>query len=168
MATLFPLLLLLLPIGEIAVFILAGDIIGFWYTLGLIIVTAMIGLSLIRLEGLATLQRFQDRLAEQEFPESELFNMAAILFAGLLLLIPGFITDVLGLLILIPGMRTFLRSRVFHHLSASGFVFVKSAGPGRSGQGQGAGKDIIEGDFTVIKTDEDNKSALPPSSREDK
>jgi UPF0716 protein FxsA len=113
---LLPFLLLFVPVVEIAVFIVVGGRIGIAATLGLILVTAVIGSILLRVQGLATLQRIRQSMEEGRLPGRELGNGAMILVAGILLLTPGFVTDALGFALFVPAVREalwqFLASRM--------------------------------------------------------
>ncbi|MDH3229340.1 MAG: FxsA family protein [Alphaproteobacteria bacterium] len=104
-----PLLLLLIfvgvPILEIAVFIQAGGLIGLWPTLAAVVVTAVIGVALLRAQGLAALDRARRQLDRGQIPIAEVFTGVCLLIAGALLLTPGFITDAVGFLLLIPPVR---------------------------------------------------------------
>ncbi|MEL0111000.1 MAG: FxsA family protein, partial [Rickettsiales bacterium] len=80
------------PIAEIAVFIEAGEQFGLWPTLGLVILTAVIGTALLRHQGLQTIQRVQLSLERGEMPVGEVFTGLCLLVAGALLLTPGFLT----------------------------------------------------------------------------
>jgi UPF0716 protein FxsA len=81
------------PLIEIALFIQVGDFIGLWPTIAIVIATAMAGTALIRQQGLNTLKRAQQEMAAQRLPMRELFNGVCLLFAGAMLLTPGFLTD---------------------------------------------------------------------------
>jgi UPF0716 protein FxsA len=93
------------PILEIAVFIQAGDLFGLWPTLGVVILTAIVGATLLRAQGLATLERARYSLDRGEIPVEEVFTGLCLLVAGALLLTPGFVTDSLGLLLFVPPVR---------------------------------------------------------------
>lgn len=99
------LLLLAVPVIEIGLFIEVGGWIGTWPTIGIVILTAFVGSILLRQQGLAALSSVQQRLAAGENPGRLLADGAMILFAGALLLTPGFFTDAVGFLLLIPGIR---------------------------------------------------------------
>jgi UPF0716 protein FxsA len=113
---LIPFFLLVVPVVEIAVFIVIGGKIGIAATLGLILVTAIIGSILLRVQGLATLQRIRQAMEKGRLPGRELGNGAMILVAGVLLLTPGFVTDAIGFALFVPALRDslwrFLSSRV--------------------------------------------------------
>lgn len=90
---------------ELYVLIAVGSILGAFPTILLIIASAGLGSHLLREQGLATWQRFQETLARQEVPAYELMEGFLILMGGALLLTPGFITDAIGLICLIPAPR---------------------------------------------------------------
>ena len=97
------------PIVEIAVFIEVGGRLGLWPTLATVILTAMAGTALLRQQGLATLQRVHESLEANRFPMAEVFDGLCLLVAGALLLTPGFVTDAAGLLLFVPAVRGALR-----------------------------------------------------------
>lgn len=99
------LLFIVLPIVEIALLLQVGDVIGGWNTLLLIIVTAVAGAALVRQQGAQNWQRAQKKLAAGEMPGVEMANGLLIFAAGIVLITPGFVTDVMGLLLLIPMTR---------------------------------------------------------------
>ncbi|MEM7057386.1 MAG: FxsA family protein [Pseudomonadota bacterium] len=99
------LILLAVPVIEIGLFIEIGGWLGTWPTIGLVVLTALIGSILLRQQGVAALRDFQGRLAAGENPGRLLADGAMILVAGALLLTPGFFTDAVGFLLLIPGIR---------------------------------------------------------------
>lgn len=85
-----------------------GSQIGLLTTLALVIGTGVVGLHLIRREGVATFARAQQRMAQGELPSSELLTGAALIFGGALLMAPGFLSDALGFMCLIPNARRLL------------------------------------------------------------
>jgi UPF0716 protein FxsA len=101
----FVILLLLLPAAEIAVFIQVGSRIGVGPTLLLVLVSAVVGVSLVRRQGLATAARVQALSAKGESPALGLLEGLALLGAGVLLIIPGFLTDIVAFVLLIPPLR---------------------------------------------------------------
>lgn len=111
-----PILLLLLPIAEIAGFIVVGGEIGVLATLALIFATSIAGIVLLRIQGIGLLARIRRETELGRVPGREMIHAAMIMLAGILLLIPGFITDLAGLLLFIPVVRDFgwklLRGRV--------------------------------------------------------
>lgn len=108
---LFALLLVLIvvPIVELAVFVEVSGRIGILNTVGLLLLISIVGVWLVRRQGLATLQRIRSSLAVGVVPTPDLVDGAAILLAGGLLVLPGFVTDAVGLLLLFPPTRSVLR-----------------------------------------------------------
>lgn len=103
---LLPLLLLAWPIAEIATFIWVGGRIGLWQTILLVVAAGLIGTALVRAEGLRVLAGIQRDMAEGKVPAEKVLHAALIAVAGLLLLLPGFLSDVPGLLLLLPPVRS--------------------------------------------------------------
>lgn len=99
------LLLLLVPVAEIYLLIQVGGAIGAIPTIALVVFTAVLGTLLLRHQGLAVLQRVQRLTAQGEMPTAAMLEGGVVLLSGLLLLLPGFFTDVLGLLGLVPPLR---------------------------------------------------------------
>lgn len=109
----FPLLVLLflvLPILELYVIIQVAGGIGGLETVGLLIVISIVGAWLVRREGLGVLRKVQLQLHQGQMPTKELVDGGLIMFAGALMLTPGFITDAVGVLLLIPPTRIVVRS----------------------------------------------------------
>lgn len=102
------LLFIVVPIIEIMVLIQASKIIGGWGTVGLILLTAMVGMTLLRRQGVATLMRARQRMAEGAIPATEMIEGIFLAVGGALLLTPGFVTDAIGFCCLIPGIRKVL------------------------------------------------------------
>jgi UPF0716 protein FxsA len=105
---LFPLLLLGLPLAEIAGFVMVGRWLGLWPTLGLVILSGLLGATLLRVQGLGVLRQIQMEGREGRVPGEAIIHGAMIVFASILLVLPGFFTDILGLLLFIPPVRTLL------------------------------------------------------------
>jgi len=99
------LLIILIPIIEIYLFIEIGGQIGAFNTISLIFITAFVGVLYARYEGFNTLKSGMTQLVKNELPIYEIISGAALAFAALLLIIPGFATDFLGLLIILPPTR---------------------------------------------------------------
>lgn len=109
-------LFLAVPLIEIALFIQVGGLIGLWPTLAIVIVTAVVGTALMRAQGAMALGQIQSSFNNLRDPTEPLAHGAMILFAGALLLTPGFFTDTSGFLLLLPPVRAaafrYLRSKV--------------------------------------------------------
>jgi len=99
------LLFLSVPLIEIYLLIKIGGWIGPVATVFMVVITAIIGVYLLRLQGFSTLQRVRGALARGQVPAAEMIEGAVLLVAGALLLTPGFFTDALGFLALVPGLR---------------------------------------------------------------
>jgi UPF0716 protein FxsA len=110
------LFILALPIVEIAVFVVVGSKIGVLWTIALVILSGVVGSLLLRVQGFGALNRIRAELDAGRDPGRELAHGAMIMLAAVLLLIPGFVTDVIGLLLFVPPVRDaawrFLRQRV--------------------------------------------------------
>ena len=114
--SLIPFALLVVPLLEIAVFVLVGGQIGVFPTLGLVVVTAIGGAILLRIQGFDLMTRIRGDMEAGRVPARELVHGVMILIAGVLLLTPGFVTDTCGFLLFVPPIRdaawAFFRSRV--------------------------------------------------------
>ncbi|MDE0942498.1 MAG: FxsA family protein [Alphaproteobacteria bacterium] len=161
-----------IPLIEIAVFIEVGGYIGLWWTLAIVVGTALGGTYMLRHQGLATLRRAQANMAEGRMPLREVFDGLCLLIAGALLLTPGFVTDLTGALLLMPPVRVFLGSLVARHIVESGQFRAHTGGnafhngPGGEGgqgfytaandperqAGNNSGDDIIDVDFEEVVT----------------
>ena len=104
--------IILVPIVEIYLFIKIGAKIGAFNTILLIFITAIAGIIYARYEGLNTLRSAYSQMIKQETPAYELISGAAIAFAALLLIIPGFATDIIGFLIILPITRKLILGKV--------------------------------------------------------
>jgi UPF0716 protein FxsA len=124
-----PILILAYPLLEIAVLIMVGSSIGVFATIGLIIGTGILGAMLLRFQGFALLTRMRSEINAGRMPEKEMADGAMIAFGGVLLMIPGFISDVLGILLFIPQVRGLLRSYLGRNMT----VVRTSARPRRDG-----------------------------------
>ncbi|MDA0165133.1 FxsA family protein [Solirubrobacter ginsenosidimutans] len=109
-----PLLLILLfiivPIAELAVLIQVGQLIGVWWTIALLIADALLGSYLLRTQTRSAWRRFNEALEGGRIPHREVIDGVLVIFGGVLLLTPGFITDIFGLLFLFPPTRVLLRA----------------------------------------------------------
>tara|TARA_Y100001960_G_scaffold157347_1_gene165460 strand:+ start:295 stop:711 length:417 start_codon:yes stop_codon:yes gene_type:complete len=101
-----------IPILEIYLFIKIGSQIGAFNTISLIFITAVVGVFYARYEGLNTLKSGMAQLIKNEVPIYEMISGAALAFAAVLLIIPGFATDLLGLLLIFPLSRKFFLNRL--------------------------------------------------------
>ncbi len=99
----------IIPVSEIYILIAIGGQIGILPSIGLVILTGIVGASLARSQGLKTLGRIRDSFQQGVVPGEELLNALLIAIAGIVLLTPGFLTDAAGLFLLIPATRTLCR-----------------------------------------------------------
>ncbi len=113
-----------MPLGEIAIFIKVGSLIGLWPTLASIVATAILGVALLRRQGLATLAKAQQSLDQGGIPLDAMFHGILLLIAGALLLTPGFLTDALGFLLLVPAVRLWAGRRAWNMVKSSREVQV--------------------------------------------
>ncbi len=163
------------PLLEIAVFIQVGGLIGLWPTLALVILTAAIGSWQLRAQGLATLSRARGQMDAGRLPARELFDGLCLLFAGALLLTPGFVTDAFGLLLFLPAFREWLRGWASRYVQTHGETRVwvngeevrRPDGPGGRGGGAGGGAGrgtVIDGEFEELRPERDPDPRDPDDS----
>jgi len=101
----WPILFIAIPLVELYFIIVVGGAIGAFWTVILVLLTAVIGVNLLRIQGMSTLTRAQKNMAQGQIPAMEMMEGVALAIAGVLLITPGFITDGIGLLCLIPASR---------------------------------------------------------------
>ena len=106
--SLLVILFIAVPILEMYLLIKIGGVIGALPTIGLVVLTAMVGVNLLRQQGLSTLHRLQSAIDRGELPATEMLEGIILLVGGALLLTPGFFTDGLGLFCLVPSTRRIL------------------------------------------------------------
>ena len=138
------------PVIEIGLFIQVGDIIGLWPTLLIVLLTAIAGTTLVRSQGTQVLSALQGSFQAMRDPTEPLAHGAMILFAGALLLTPGFFTDAFGFLLLFPPFRhlitTMIRSR------------IKSANVNFSSKQADIDQNVIDAEYTDV-SDQKNYSS---------
>ena len=133
--------IILVPIIEIYLFIKIGNQIGAFNTISLIFITAIIGVIYARYEGLNTLKSGFSQLIKNELPAYEIISGAAIAFAAMLLIIPGFATDLIGFLIIFPLTRKLFFGRFLKNYKST----------------KTSNKPYIDGEFEDIKDDDERK-----------
>lgn len=148
------LLFIVMPILEMWVLISVGQEIGALPTIGLVFLTAVVGLALLRRQGISTVMRAQQKMQAGEMPAREMAEGIFLAVGGALLLTPGFITDAIGFACLIPGLRQLILGRLLSHVvvvQTSSYGPYSGTGPGaRRGPHGGASPDshdVIEGDY---------------------
>ncbi len=100
-----PLLLIAIPLTEITAFVVIGSRIGVVWTLGFVLLSSVIGALLVRWQGFSLIARIRAETAAGRVPSRELAHGAMILMAGVLLIVPGFVTDAIGFLLFMPPVR---------------------------------------------------------------
>ena len=135
--------IILIPAVEIFLLIKIGSQIGAITTILLIFTTAIVGIYYAKYEGLNTLKSGFKQISKNKAPTYEMISGAAIAFAALLLIIPGFATDIIGFLIIFPLSRKFLLEKIFIKFKN------KKAETGKN--------NFIEGDFEDIEEEDDKK-----------
>ena len=133
--------IILIPVIEIYLFIKIGSQIGAFNTISLIFITAILGIYYAKYEGLNTFKSGFAQLLKNEIPAYELISGAAIAFAALLLIIPGFATDFIGFILIIPFTRKVLLNQFSKRISKKN---VKK-------------NNFIDGEFEDIEDDNDRK-----------
>ena len=133
--------LILVPIIEIYLFIKIGSQIGAFNTISLIFITAIIGVVYARYEGLNTLRSGFSQLIKNEMPAYEIISGAAIAFAALLLIIPGFATDLFGFFLIFPFTRKFFFGKLVNKYKKD----------------KRSEKPYIDGEFENIEDDDEKK-----------
>ncbi len=151
--SIIPFLLLVIPVVEIGAFILVGGQIGLWPTLLMILVTAVIGSFLLRVQGLSLINKVQTEVAAGKVPGKELGHGVMIVVAGIFLLTPGFVTDTIGFLLFVPPIRnmiwSFVASRITVNMPNMGGGFQDAQNHHQEPQG-------MDGDGPVIDLNEDD------------
>lgn len=161
---------IIVPIVELAVLIQLGRWIGLWPTLGLIVVTGIVGAALASREGMRALQEFQAELASGRMPRRPIMDGFSIFAGGALLLTPGLLTDLLGFGLLLRPTRRFLQDRVMKRVGRSmierGQLHVHTryewggspdAGSEERSSGRPAGRDVSRDESGGGITERDGK-----------
>ncbi len=166
-----PLLLLALfiivPLVEIAILIQLGKAIGLMATIALVILTAIIGTTILRSQGLAVLTRANDALEAGRIPVDSVVDGVFLLLAGAFLLTPGLITDAVGFAFLIPPFRHWLATKIFALLTKNATVSVhvrrerRRWGPGGEDERE---ETILDGEILPPEEDDPwrDKPRRPP------
>ncbi|MGH1423588.1 MAG: FxsA family protein [Pseudooceanicola sp.] len=134
------------PMIEIALFVQVGGAIGLGWTLAIVLLTAIIGTWLVRAQGAMALNNIQQSFSELSDPTQPLAEGAMILFAGALLLTPGFFTDAVGFALLLPPVRRAAFAWARRHVRVRGFSDTRQHRDARRTEEP----DVIDGEFTEI------------------
>lgn len=163
---------IIVPIVEMYILIQVGGMIGGLYTIGLVLLTALIGVTLLKRQGLSTFMTAQQKMNSGQVPVTEIAEGLMLAVAGALLLTPGFVTDTVGFILLTPYLRQYLAGRIFkwwlqnnkqtHIYSQTAFYSRESkgagAGPFERGRGyQADAEDVIEGEFQTLSDEKIEK-----------
>lgn len=155
-APFFLLILIGVPIIEIAVYIQVGKAIGVPLTILLTIMTSVIGVLLVRQQSVQTAFKAYESLNRGELPVREMFRDACVILGGMLLILPGFFTDFLGLLLFLKPVQNGLRG-VIERNGSINVIFRGPKGPDasqRGGKGTKTGP-VIDGEFVELDLDHD-------------
>lgn len=146
------LLFIAMPILEIFVLIKVGSSLGVWTTIGIVILTAVIGSYMLRAQSLATIRSVQEKLNSGQVPAIQMFEGVALLVGGIFLLTPGFLTDAFGFFCLFAPTRRWLLKKVLARASVS--VFQGSANSDRvysneksANPTERTGSNVIDGEY---------------------
>jgi len=145
------LILVAVPIIEIALFIELGGWVGLWPTIALVIITAILGGILLRMQGFAAMQKLQSSVAEGGDPRGPLAHGVMILMAGLLMLTPGFFTDAVGFALLLPPVRSALIAWIGPKLAARAIHM----GPEMQGRQPPRPDQPIDADYVDLDVEDD-------------
>ena len=129
--TILGIFFLLLPLLEIAGFVVVGSRIGAFATVGLVIASAVLGALLLRIQGVGALRRAQTEVEAGGAPDRGIVHGAMIVLAGLLLVFPGFITDIIGLLLFLPPVRDLAWNAIRSRIVVVGTAFGMRGGQAR-------------------------------------
>jgi len=160
---------ILVPIAEIAVFIEVGGMIGLWATIGIVILTAIVGTSLLRSQGLAAFGRAQAAMSEGRLPVEEVIHGFCLVIAGALLLTPGFLTDIGGFLLFVPPVRLVLARAAMRWFAKNGTVHMHT-GSGRPGGPAGdpyRGGNPANDDATIVEGEAEEVDPPQPQASND-
>lgn len=151
----FLLVFVAFPLIEITLLIKAGETIGFWPTISLLIGAAVLGVLVIRNQGLTMVGRMLTAMNEDKLPIEPLLDGYARIVAGSLLIVPGFLSDAVGLALLVPPLRAWCIRRVVPGL-AGGAGGLRPSGPRRSSR-----TTVIETTYERIDDDDGRKPGGP-------
>lgn len=145
------LIFLALPIIEIALFIVVGGRIGLWATLALVIAAAFAGMALMRTAGTHAAQRIRISMAQDGDPSRDIVRMAMTFIAGMLLVLPGFLTDAVALALLVPQVQRAAFATLRRRAQMSGMVMGAAAG-GQQRRPAAPADRVIDGEFTDVSS----------------
>ena len=165
------LIFIAVPPIEIAIFIEVGGAIGVWPTVAIVLLTALLGATLLRVQGLATWRRAEEAMRRGEPPVAEMLDGVFLIAAALLMVTPGLFTDCVGFLLLIPPIRRAIGRFAARRIAASSRFTVYRSGMGMGPDGLGPGGrgpapsrrgPVIEGEAEEIGGDADEPRGSGP------
>ncbi|MGV3548202.1 FxsA family protein [Rhizobium sp.] len=160
---LIPVLLLFVPAIEIVVFIKVGQAIGAWKVLALVFLSAILGAFLLRYQSIGVIRRLDRDLRQGRTPDASLFDGFLIVVGGVLLIIPGFVSDAVGLLLMIPLVRRIIRNFIKARVTVKGFSGNRG-GFRRGSRPQDDVVDLSPEDFErKVPTDRPSDRPSPPT-----
>jgi len=173
------LLIIALPLIELALLIRAGQSIGFWPLMAIILITGTLGVIVFQRQGLAMMRRLFEMQQGQRLPRENaaapLFDSGLVYVAATLLVFPGLLGDICGLILLVPPIRSWLAARLARAPSMTTWVWVETTGPGPQRRGQHDRPDkprsdgpnpgtTIDGEFQRLDERPLDQRRKPPSS----
>lgn len=164
MAALLLVLFVVVPIVELYVLIQVGSWLGAGPTIGLVLLFMVAGVLLVKYEGLGLWARFRAQIERGVVPTDELIDGLLVLLAGVLFVLPGFVSDLVGLLLLVPPLRTLARKGLIHRYRDRFRVATLGYGGGGATFGYGRVYDVEDvGDITPARwRDEQPRGELEP------
>jgi len=145
----FFIIFLIIPLIEIAVFMMVGDIIGLGWTLFFAFFTAILGGAIIRHQGLQALASAQGDMRENRLPVKEIFDGFCLVAAGATLITPGFVTDAIGFTLLVPTARDAVR-----HVLTKSFKFETTGAQTY----HSSATNVLEGEYERVDEEDNNKT----------
>lgn len=156
----FLIIFVVIPLVELGIFAAVSEHIGLWSALLFALFTAVLGGSVVRMQGMQTIASMRGNMDQGRMPTKEIFDGFCLVAAGALLITPGFLTDAIGFSLLIPPLRDALRKTLKKHAKFA-MGSASFTGDGFSSK-QYSDPNIIEGEFENLDPEQDNK---PPSKR---
>jgi UPF0716 protein FxsA len=148
---------LVVPIVEMLVLLKVGSFIGAFYTVALVLMTAVIGVSLLKRQGLSAFVRANEKMQTGQMPVAEMGEGLMLAVAGALLLTPGFVTDGIGFLLLTPSVRYYLAAKWIGSMvrksqegSVSGAFYTQSNYSATSNKSDGSNRFVTRGDSDIV------------------
>lgn len=168
-----PILLILLvaAVVEVAVLVAVGDAIGVLPTIGLLLLASLVGAWLLRREGNRTLRAFADAARTRRPPHRELIDGVLIAASGVLIVVPGFVSDVLALLVLLPPTRALLRRRILRSAGRTASSRVRGGAGYGINYGDihgGTDRGVVDGEVIDPPTDGGAHDATSRARRDDR